>query len=103
MLKKIDLRGSKIEQIKEILNDRSQKDLNQYRETARSILQDIQKRGDKALYEYTSRFDQVDLNKETVKDSKQEIEKAKEKVDQKFLKALENAADNIKKFHEEQK
>ena len=103
MLKKIDLRGSKIEQIKEILNDRSQKDLNQYRETARSILQDIQKRGDKALYEYTSRFDQVDLNKETVKVSKQEIEKAKEKVDQKFLKALENAADNIKKFHEEQK
>jgi histidinol dehydrogenase len=103
MLKKIDLRGSKIEQTKDILNQRSQKDLNQYRETARSILEDIQKRGDKALYEYTSRFDQVDLNKETVKVSKQEIEKAKEKVDQKFLKALENAADNIKKFHEEQK
>lgn len=103
MLQKIDLRGSKIDQIKNILKQRSQKDLNQYRETARNILEDIQNRGDEALYEYTSRFDQVDLNEETVKVSSKEIKKAKEEVDQQLLKALKNAADNIQEFHEEQK
>ena len=103
MLKKIDLCGSKIEQIKNILDERSQKDLNQYRETARNILADIKERGDSALFEYTSRFDQVDLNKETVKVSSKEIKKAKEEVDPKFLKALKKAAENIQEFHEEQK
>ncbi|MFO7815133.1 MAG: histidinol dehydrogenase [Halanaerobiales bacterium] len=103
MLKRIDLRGNKIEQIKSILDQRSKKDLNQYRETAQKIIKDIQKRGDKALYEYTARFDQVELNEETVQVSSKEIEKAQEMVDQEVLQSLKNAAQNIEEFHREQK
>jgi len=103
MLKRIDLKNSKVEDIKDILSERSQKDLCQYRQVAQDIIDDVKEKKDKALFEYTSTFDKVDLDHNTVKVSQKEIDTALKEVDSEFFSALKKAALNIEKFHENQK
>jgi len=103
MLKKIDLKGSNIKKIKEILDERSKKDLSEYRKIAQDIINNVIERQDEALFEYTLKFDNVKINNNNIRVTKEEIKKAVETVDSKFLNALKNAADNIIEFHTKQK
>ncbi|MDI9256195.1 histidinol dehydrogenase [Flavobacterium sedimenticola] len=73
-------------------------DLN---ETVKSIFNDIEKRGAKALKKYTQYFDGVTL--ENLKVSETEIEKAAAEVSADLQKAIQTAAENIKRFHQSQK
>ena len=66
-----------------------------------SIIEDVRKRGDEALYEYSLKFDKASL--ESLEVSKDEMEEALEKTEPKFLEILKKAADNIRAFHENQK
>ncbi|MCF8474420.1 MAG: histidinol dehydrogenase [Emcibacter sp.] len=68
-------------------------------EVVKSILKDIQVRGDQALFEYTQKFDKFDLNPKTIRVSNHELKEAKSQCSNKTLKALAYAADRIKKFH----
>lgn len=65
------------------------------------ILESVRKEGDKAVRDYTSRFDHIDLDELEV--SSKELEEQAAKADAAFVQALEQAADNIKDFHELQK
>ncbi len=69
-------------------------------ETARNIIADVQKDGDKAVKAYTEKFDKIKLRKLQV--SREEIEKAYEEVDPELVEELENAAYNIERFHKMQ-
>jgi len=102
-LKKISNGRKNVEQVKELLNSRSGDNLAKYRETAAGILKNVQKNGDLAVLEYTSRFDGVDFEASELEVEEAEIEAALKEVDQDFIKALKNAAANIKDFHAEQK
>lgn len=70
-------------------------------EIVSGIIEDVKKRGDKALFEYTKKFDKAELTDLFV--SEEEIEEAFEKVEPEFLEILAKAAQNIRKFHEKQK
>lgn len=63
------------------------------------ILQDVRKRGVKALLDYTEKFDRVRLKPEEIEVSLQEIEEAREVMPQEFLIALRQAQRNITCFH----
>lgn len=65
------------------------------------ILENVKANGDKAVLEYTVKFDCKAPEKAEI--SKEEIDKAIEKCDSFFVKALEDAAENIRDFHERQK
>ena len=69
-----------------------------------AIVQDIiaavRKEGDKALLEYTQRFDRAQL--QTIEVTAQELEEAVTSVDPAFLQILQRAADNIRNFHKHQ-
>ncbi|MBR4466781.1 MAG: histidinol dehydrogenase [Clostridia bacterium] len=65
------------------------------------IIADVAANGDRALYEYTERFDRAVLTSLTV--SREEIAEAAASADPEFLRILEKAAANIRKFHEKQK
>ena len=65
------------------------------------IIKNVRQNGDKALYEYCERFDKVKLSSLQV--STQEIEEAFLQVDEKFIGILSRAAENIRRFHSEQK
>lgn len=69
-------------------------------ETARNIIADVQKDGDKAVKAYTEKFDKIKLKKLQV--SREEIEKAYEEVNPELVEELENAAYNIERFHKMQ-
>lgn len=64
------------------------------------IIANVRKSGDKALYEYTARFDRAELSGLQV--TKEEIEEARSLVEPRFIDILERAAANIRKFHEAQ-
>lgn len=64
------------------------------------IIQNVRQNGDAALYAYCEKFDKAKLQSLLV--SPEEIEEAISQVEPKFLEILENAAANIRKFHEKQ-
>ncbi|MFO0110466.1 MAG: histidinol dehydrogenase [Alphaproteobacteria bacterium] len=67
------------------------------------ILGAVKARGDKALIEYTNRFDEVALTPETLKFSAQEIAQAERKLAPELRAALERAAHRIRHYHEKQR
>ena len=79
---------------------RSQFSYDDVNETVENILKDVKKRGDKALFEYTRKFDKVDLK--TLEVSEEEIQKAFDTIDKELLKVIKYSHDNIKLFHEKQ-
>jgi len=68
-----------------------------------AILRDVEKRGDRALFAYTKRFDGVALTEKTVEVSPLEIREALCGVPERERAVLELAAGRIKEYHERQR
>jgi len=66
----------------------------------RDIIETVRKNGDKALLEYTRRFDGAELQSLLV--TKEEMQAALKMVEPRFLEVLQRAAANIRKFHSQQ-
>lgn len=64
------------------------------------IIADVKQNGDSALYKYSEKFDKVKLTSLEV--TKEEIDEAFDKTEEKFTDILKRAASNISKFHEKQ-
>lgn len=64
------------------------------------IIRTVREQGDKALLDYTRRFDGAELTSLAV--TQEEIEEAFRAVEPEFIQVLENAAQNIRAFHEKQ-
>ena len=69
-------------------------------DTVSEIIENVKQNGDKALKEYTKRFDGVKTDSITV--TEEEIREAVSQTDPEFLLVLQRAADNIRKFHSRQ-
>ena len=65
------------------------------------IIAEVRKRGDEALFAFGERFDGVKLSSLAV--TKEEIDEAFSLVEPDFIRILERAAANIRKFHSAQK
>ena len=74
--------------------------LNDVSATVADILENVKKNGDKALLEYTARFDKVELGSLELDEA--ELEESISKVEPEFIKVLERAASNIRAFHSRQ-
>jgi histidinol dehydrogenase len=66
------------------------------------ILDDVKKRGDVAVIEYTGRFDKLELTPATMRVASAEISRAKQSCPEDTLKALWFAAERIEDFHRRQ-
>ncbi|MDY6774848.1 MAG: histidinol dehydrogenase [Halobacteria archaeon] len=64
------------------------------------ILKEVRERGDAAVEEFTSKFDDVDLDSPTVDESR--IEAAFDEVNDGVLEAVDEAAERIEEFHSKQ-
>jgi histidinol dehydrogenase len=69
-------------------------------ETVRPILEDVRKRGDKALLEYARRFD--GLERRSVAIPAEELEAAAGRLQPEFRSAVEVAATNVRRYAEKQ-
>ena len=89
--------------ILENLLKRSPNQYEEYTKKVSDIIDDVRSRRDEALFDYTARFDGIQLTKETVRVTKEEIQEAYARLDPGFLEVLHRAAGNIRTFHEKQK
>lgn len=78
---------------------RAQSNLN-VEEIVTDIIYNVRKNGDKALYEYCEKFDKAKLSSLLV--TEEEIDEAVSMVEPEFIRILEDAASNIRKFHQKQ-
>ena len=73
-------------------------------EKVHEIIHHVEKKGDQALLEYTNMFDQCQYtNIDQISIKKQDIEKAYERCETSFRKAIHHIIQRIKNFHEKTK
>ncbi|MBK9191308.1 MAG: histidinol dehydrogenase [Crocinitomicaceae bacterium] len=65
------------------------------------VFDNIRKKGDKALYEYTEKFDKANLK--SLKIEEGELKNSSKKISKKLKDSIDVAFENISKFHKEQK
>ena len=70
-------------------------------ESVEKIIDNVRKNGDKALFEYSEKFDRARLDSLIV--SREEIDSAYASVDPELIRIMEDAKENIYAFHEKQK
>jgi histidinol dehydrogenase len=68
----------------------------------RAIIEKVRAGGDKALIEYTRKFDGASLKKVEIEVKVEEIKRALKRVPEEVIRAMELAADRIWKFHKRQ-
>ena len=88
-----------------VMNDllkRSPNNYSQYESTVNEIIENVKANKDKAVFEYTKKFDKFDLSAENIKVTREEIEEAYTKMDAKLVEVIRKAAENIKVFHMKQ-
>ena len=88
--------------ILENLLKRSPNQYGKFQATVNEILENVKKNKDKALFEYTKKFDGVDITPETFRVTKEEIKEAYTKVDEHLIEVIRKAIVNIKAYHEKQ-
>lgn len=88
-----------------ILNDllkRSPNNYSQYESTVNEIIEEVKKRGDRALSDYTLKFDKYELTPENIKVTKEEIAEAYGKLEPGLVEVIRRSAENIRAFHAKQ-
>lgn len=89
-------------QLKKTLN-RTQLDYGDAPGAVAKITEDVRKRGDEALFDYTKKFDGVALSSQSVSVTAKEIEEAYSLVGEKLVGVLKSSAQRIEDFHNKQK
>ncbi len=67
------------------------------------ILGNVREKGDEALFSYTEKFDHVSLNKDSIRVSGDEIEKAMDEAGSELISIMKKSMENIRAFHEAQR
>lgn len=84
------------------LSERSHSGNDDFTAVVDEILGNVRANGDKAVFEYTKKFDGADISKDNFIVSKEEIDEAYEKVDKKLIEVIRKSLQNIKSYHERQ-
>lgn len=90
---------------KNVLSDllkRSPNNYSGYEETVNEILAAVKTEGDKALFEYTLKFDKYRLTPENIRVTPEEIKEAYALMDPALVEIIRKSAANIRAFHEKQ-
>ena len=98
----IELTEETKDNLLEKLLKRSPNSYGQFEQTVNDIIAKVRERGDEALFEYTKEFDKCEINQQTIRVSRQEIEEAYVKVDPELIRVMKKSAENITRFHEKQ-
>lgn len=75
----------------------------EYEKTVSEIIENIKVNKDKALFEYTLKFDKYELNEKNIRVTEEEINKAFAAIEPEYVEVIKRAAENIRQFHEKQR
>ncbi len=89
-----------------ILSDllkRSPNNYTEYENSVNAIIADVRERRDRAVFDYTEKFDGAKLTADTVEVNEREIREAYSLVQPALLDVIRKAKENIRVYHEKQK
>ena len=89
-------------QQREFIMKRAELDITEQMKVAKEVSDDIKVRGDRAVLEYTEKFDHVKLTADRMRVTPEEIEAGYQNCDEKTKEAIAYAYKNIYDFHEKQ-
>ena len=87
----------------EDLLKRSPNNYGAYEDKVAAIVDDVRKRKNKAVFEYTEKFDHAKIDASNIKVTKEELEEAYTQVDPELIEVIRKALVNIRSYHEKQK
>lgn len=102
-MRKVTLTKETTKDILENLLKRSPNNYGKFESAVADILARVKEQGDEALFTYTREFDKVDVTKETIRVTEEEIKEAYTKVDPALIEVIRKALVNIRSFHEKQR
>ncbi|NCO32424.1 MAG: histidinol dehydrogenase [Armatimonadetes bacterium] len=76
--------------------------LHDQEETVRAIIEAVRAEGDAALLRFTREFDTVDLTRDRLRVSQDEVAAARHRVDNAFVTAVEEAKQRVESYHRKQ-
>jgi histidinol dehydrogenase len=103
MIRKIDMRQGRDLGLFDRLIERNSLSKADTVKVVEEIISDVRANGDKALLEYTERFDKAKLTAQSIKVSGQELREAYDEIDPELLGVIRRAKANIEQFHLKQK
>ncbi len=83
------------------ITKRGDTDTSEVEGAVRSIIEDVRKRGDRALFDYTKRFDRIDISGR-LEVSTAEIKRALKTLPEKDIELIRLAKERIERFHRRQ-
>lgn len=81
---------------------RSPNNYSQYENTVNEIIEKVRQEKDRALFDYTLKFDHFALNKDNIQVTREEIEEAYSRLDAGLIDVIKKSAENIRSFHQKQ-
>lgn len=91
------------ENLLENLLKRSPENYGEYEDIVAEILTKVKTEKDKALFEYTARFDHAEIDAQNIRVTEEEMKEAYEEAGEELVRIIRRALDNIRKFHEKQR
>lgn len=88
--------------ILETLLKRSPNNYDSYQDTVNEILNEVRTKGDRAVFDYTKKFDKADISEQNLYVTEDEIKEAYEQVDDILIETMKKSIENIQSFHEKQ-
>ena len=101
-MRKVKLTKESTKDILETLLKRSPNNYGKYEDAVADILAKVKAEGDEALFAFTREFDKVEVTKETIRVTPEEIEEAYKLVDTSLIDVIKKALVNIRSYHEKQ-
>ena len=89
--------------LKILLQKRYRQNISNIDNVVKKIILDVTKRGDKALIEYTMKFDGTKISKSNILLSREQRSSYKNQIDTNIMDAFKVAISNVTKFHKKQK
>ena len=87
--------------LKDLLK-RSPSSYGTYEQTVSEIVNNVKENGDKAVFEYTEKFDHFALNNGNIRVTEEEIKEAYKEIPEELIEVYRHSAANIRTFHEKQ-
>ncbi|MCH5300255.1 MAG: histidinol dehydrogenase [Ruminococcus sp.] len=101
-MRTVKLTKESISNILEGMLKRSPNSYGEYEKTVIDILAQVKEQGDKALFEFTKKFDKFDLNETNIKVTEEEIKQAYDEVGEELLNIIRKSKENIRSYHQRQ-
>ena len=102
-MKTVTLTDATRQELLDTLKKRSTNSFTEQEQKVAAIIDAVRKDGDKAVFDFTAKFDGVTITKDNIVVTQEEIDRAYENIDKELLKVIRDAIKNIRDYHMLQK